>query len=313
MSNRVIVVGSYNVDMTIVTDHLPAAGETVLGKELRYGHGGKGANQAVAALRAGGEVALIGRVGDDAYGEQAIADLHAEGLDVTGLKPLKGENTGLASISINAVGENSIIVISGANAKLTAADLDLETARIAAADTLLLQLESPMDTVRRAAEIAREHHVRVILNPAPACQLQADLLNLVSVITPNRVEAEMLTGIAIQNRDDMARAAHVFHDFGIPTVLITLGDQGVYCSHPGGECHQAALKVAARDTVGAGDVFNGFLAAQLQDEEQLPLALELAIAASALAVTRVGAQSAIPNLEAVQEFQRTRQPAESVT
>lgn len=292
--NKVIVVGSYNVDMTITTDVFPRAGETVIGNNLIYGHGGKGANQAVAAARSGAQTTLLAKVGADQYGERAISALNAEGINTHYIQPTQGTPTGMASITVNAQGENSIVVISGANWKLSAADI-LENSKIFQdADILLTQLETPMESVEAAINIASSNGVTVILNPAPVQTLPPELYKDITIMTPNRGEAEMLTGIKITDSNSLARAADALHSYGIESVLITLGSEGVFISSPGKQKMIASIDVEAIDTVGAGDVFSGVLAANYTGQETLEDVVALAITAAGLSVTQRGAQTAIP-------------------
>jgi len=303
-SNKVIVVGSYNVDMTITTDVFPQAGETVIGKNLIYGHGGKGANQAVAAARSGAQTTLLAKVGIDQNGEQAINTLALEGINTEHIQKTAGIPTGMASITVNARGENTIVVASGANWQLSALEIEKELGNIPAADILLTQLETPLESVSTAIRVAREKDITVILNPAPAQPLPAELLSNVDIITPNRIEAEMLTGISITDDRSLLKAAEVLHSYGIDLVLITLGTDGVFVSEPGKSKLIPAIKVAAVDTVGAGDVFNGVLAAHFSDIETVESVVSLAIVAAGLSVTRTGAQTAIPDLETIEAYQQ---------
>ncbi len=302
-SNRVIVVGSYNVDMTITTDVFPKAGETVMGNYLSYGHGGKGANQAVAAARSGAETTLLAKVGDDQYGEQAVQAMVQERINTKAIQKATNSPTGMASITVNSQGENSIIVVSGANWELSASDVERRAHIFTEANVLLTQLETPMDSVVAAARTARENHVTVILNPAPAQILSTELLRDVDIITPNRVEAEMLSGVAISGQQSLESAADKLHSYGIGIVLITLGTQGVFLSHHGTQKLIPAIKVDTIDTVGAGDVFNGVLAAHYSGVDSIEEVVSLAIIASGISVTRTGAQTAIPDQEAIIAYQ----------
>lgn len=304
MSNRVVVVGSYNVDMTITTERLPKSGETVIGHDIEYGHGGKGANQAVAAARAGGKVTFIAKVGQDAYGEQAIIDLRAEGINVTGMTKDEHSPTGLASITVDNHGDNCIVVVSGANSQLSVQDITIHESVIADTDVLLVQLETQLNTVRAAVKIAAQNGIKVILNPAPAQDLDTELLQNISVITPNRVEAERITGIKITDSISMQQAAGTLHDLGIETVLITLGGEGVFVSTPASWEIFPAIDVEVRNTVGAGDVFNGVFAAVYQGPETLRESVSLAIAGASLSVTEMGTQTGIRSLNAIKDFQR---------
>lgn len=294
MKNKVVVVGSYNVDMTITTDVFPRAGETVIGNNLTYGHGGKGANQAVAAARSGAQTALLAKVGADQYGDRAIKDLNTEGINTQFIQQTQGTPTGMASITVNGQGENSIVVISGANWKLSAADIHKNSKIFEDADILLTQLETPMDSVEAAIKIARDNGLRVILNPAPVQALKPELYKDITIITPNRVEAEMLTGVKITDSNSLAQAAGKLHSFGIESALITLGSEGVFISSCGKQKLIPSIEVEAIDTVGAGDVFSGVLAANYTGLDTLEDAVSLAITAAGLSVTQRGAQTAIP-------------------
>ena len=312
MMNKVVVVGSYNVDLTITTDRLPQIGETVLGKSLKYGHGGKGANQAVAAARAGAQVQFLAKVGRDQYGEQGIASLAQEGIRSDLILQQSGVPTGMAFITVNKQGDNSIVVISGANWNLTAADVQANADIIADADILLTQFETPLSSVAAAIEIAHSNGVKVILNPAPAKFIDAQILKGVTLLTPNRVEAEMLSGIKITDQQSLGKAAAQLHASGVEIVLITLGAEGVFVSSPGHQKLLPSMKVEAVDTVGAGDVFSGVLAALYTGPETLDQTVSLAIAAAGISVMSIGAQSAIPRLEDVKSYIRETALVESI-
>ncbi|NQV29705.1 MAG: ribokinase [Candidatus Marinimicrobia bacterium] len=300
--NKVVVVGSYNVDLTITTDVLPKVGETVIGKSLKYGHGGKGANQAVAAARAGASVSFLAKVGSDQYGDLAIEALSHEGIASEYIHQEPNSTTGMAFITVNRLGENSIVVSSGANWTLSEADIDKNSKIFDDAEILLIQLETPTASVAAAIKSARQHNVKVILNPAPVRSLDPELLKGVTVITPNRVEAEMLTGIKLSSNDDLSRCADMLHILGIETVLITLGAEGVFISSGGEQKLIPAYSVHAIDTVGAGDVFSGFFAAHYSGADSLEKTVILASAAAGLSVTRIGAQTAIPHLDEVKAY-----------
>ncbi len=311
MMNKVVVVGSYNVDMTITTEALPQIGETVIGNSIQYGHGGKGANQAVAAARAGAQVRFLAKVGADQYGEEAISALSAEGIRSDLIQQEPGTPTGMAFITVSNQGENSIVVISGANWKLTGADVDQNSQVISMADVLLAQLETPMESVASAIRIASESGVSVILNPAPVQCLEPELLKDITIITPNSIEAEKLTGIRISDETSLIQAADALHAYGIETILITLGSKGVFMSSHGNQKLIPSIDVEAIDTVGAGDVFSGFLAANYSGVDTLEETVLLAIAAAGLSVTQVGAQTAIPHLNEVNTYLKNTVSVES--
>jgi ribokinase len=302
MHNRVVIVGSYNTDMVVKTSRIPRPGETVINGTFTSGHGGKGANQAVAAARAGAHVTFIGKVGTDALGDEAVTSLLADGIDTSFIMRDPDHATGTAWIIVDDRGENSIVVASGANGALTRSDVESARATIAGADILLVQLECPVPAVRAAIEIATAAGVRVILNPAPACLLDADLLRLVSIITPNEVEVEMLTGVAVDDSLQLDAAAGVLLERGIGTVLVTLGARGVYLASSEGRETIPSFPVLPIDTTAAGDVFNGVLAAFLSKGRALHDAVVAANAAGALCVTRPGAQRSVPTLPEITSF-----------
>ncbi|NQT63136.1 MAG: ribokinase [Candidatus Marinimicrobia bacterium] len=304
--NKVIVVGSYNLDMTLTTAEFPKPGETVIGKNLTYGHGGKGANQAVAAARSGAQVHFLAKVGRDLNGEQAIASLTVEGIETQSIQRAINTPTGMAVITVNDQGENSIIVVSGANSTLSAAEVEHESQIFAGADVMLTQLETSMESVSAAITCAQKHAVCIILNPAPAKVLPQEILSKINIITPNVGEAEILTGISIKDEASLSQAANKLHAFGIEIVMITLGARGVYLSNQGESKLFPAIEVETIDTVGAGDVFNGVLAAHYSGSASLDEVVTLAVVAAGLSVTKPGAQSGIPDLADIHTFQRNQ-------
>lgn len=308
---RILVAGSSNTDMIIRLDRLPRPGETLLGGEFSTGGGGKGANQAIAAARAGGDVSFVGCFGADALGDEALAALAAEGIDTSGCRRDGSAPSGVAQILVAADGENCIAVAPGANALLTPADIGSAGSLFDGAAAVLLQLETPLETVQAALETARRHQCYSVLNPAPACDLPAALLPMVDLITPNETEAEYLTGIAIANDSDAEAAAHALHAKGVRDVIITRGSAGVTLSRQSTEgqlstCHRPAFAVTALDTTAAGDVFTGCIVARLATGEDLADALPFAQAAAAIAVQQAGAQSSIPRRDDIRHFMAER-------
>jgi len=300
MIRKVAVVGSYNVDMTITTDDFPQPGETVLGKSLKYGHGGKGANQAVAAARSGASVSFLAKVGGDQYGQNAISTLADESILTQNMIIDPKSPTGMAFITVNNEGENYIVVISGANWTLSKADILSNSQVISEAEVLLAQLETPLSSVATAIKIAKKHGVKVVLNPAPAQSLDPELLKMVNILTPNRIEAEMLTGLDLSQNTSLPNAADKLHAMGVEIVLITLGSQGVFVSGYNQQSILPSMKVQVIDTVGAGDVFSGTIAAHYPtDYDSLVSTVTMAVAASGLSIQKVGAQTAIPHLAEV--------------
>jgi len=294
MKPSILVVGSTNTDMVIKAAHIPEPGETILGGSFFMFQGGKGANQAVAARRLGGDVTFIAKTGNDIFGERSVQLFREEGINTAHMLVDNAEPSGVALITVDDKGENCIVVASGANAALTSSDLELSNALISQAGIILMQLEIPLDTVRYVAAVAAAYSRTVILNPAPACWLDPPLLHNISIITPNKKEAEMLTGISIVDTESTAAAAQALRQMGVRTVIITLGSRGAYiCSADIAELVPAPV-VQAVDTTAAGDVFNGALAVALSEGQSLRDAVSFGCKAAAISVTRLGAQSAAP-------------------
>ncbi|MCY1148858.1 ribokinase [Enterobacter asburiae] len=301
-AGNLVVLGSINADHILNLESFPAPGETVTGNQYQVAFGGKGANQAVAAGRSGANIAFIACTGDDDTGERVRKQLASDNIDIATVSVVAGESTGVALIFVNAEGENVIGIHAGANAALTTERVEAQRAIIAGAEALLMQLESPVESVLAAAKIAHENHTTVVLNPAPARVLSDELLALVDIITPNETEAEKLTGILVENDDDAARAARALHDKGIGTVIITLGSRGVWASVNGEGRRVPGFKVKAIDTIAAGDTFNGALVTALLEGKRMDDAIRFAHAAAAIAVTRKGAQPSVPWRKEIDEF-----------
>ncbi|HFG1019165.1 TPA: ribokinase, partial [Klebsiella pneumoniae] len=289
-------------DHILNLDAFPTPGETVTGHHYQVAFGGKGANQAVAAGRSGADIAFIACTGDDDIGERIRRQLASDKIDVAPVRAVAGEATGVALIFVNAEGENVIGIHAGANAALSVSQVEAEKERIASAQALLMQLESPLESVIAAAKIAHHHHTTVVLNPAPARELPDELLALVDIITPNETEAEKLTGIRVESDEDAAKAANVLHAKGIGTVMITLGSRGVWLSAEGESRRIPGFRVQAIDTIAAGDTFNGALVTALLEGTALAEAIRFAHAAAAIAVTRKGAQPSVPWRTEIDEF-----------
>lgn len=302
MKPRIVVVGSSNTDMILKLARIPRPGETVLGGEYLTAAGGKGANQAVAAARAGGRVSLVARVGHDAMGRDAVAGYSAEGIDVRHVGRERGVASGVAVIYVSRQGENCIGVASGANDRLSPAHVRRARPLLRQARVLLMQLETPLDTLETAARIAAAQGALVILNPAPARTLPRDLLRLVSILTPNESEAELLSGIRVKDAASAGKAAQVLRRRGVGTVVVTLGVRGALLADAAGEVRVPGFKVKAVDTTGAGDVFNGALAVALTEGRSLAEAVVFANAAAALSVTTWGAQRSAPTRRAIARF-----------
>jgi ribokinase len=306
MAGKIIVVGSSNTDMIVKADRIPRPGETVIGGAFSSASGGKGANQAVAATRAGGDVTFVARIGCDAMGNEALAGFIADGVDVEHVVRDSTLPSGVALILIGERGENSIAVASGANAALNAADVHAAHGAFDNATVVLTQLETPLDALRAARDEAIRCGAMFILNPAPARSLDDAILTEVSFITPNEGEAELLSGVAIRSDDDARRAAMALRDRGVETVLITLGRRGVYALGDDIDERLPAFLVEAIDSTAAGDVFNGALAVALAEGRPLREAIRFASAAAAISVTRLGAQPSAPRRDAIEDFLGTQ-------
>jgi ribokinase len=292
--NHVLVIGSSNTDMIVKAARIPKPGETILGGEFATCAGGKGANQAFAAVRAGAKVTFIGCVGQDMFGERALAGLKAEGINLKYAVRDKSRPSGVALIVVGDSGENSIAVASGSNASLRPTHLRKAKGTLRTAKVVLLQLETPMETVRVAAQMANQAGVPVILNPAPAQSLPTALLKRIYLLTPNESEAEILTGMRVRTEVEAAKAAARLRARGVENVIITMGARGALLATKDFCGLIPAQKVKAVDATAAGDVFNGAVAVALAEGKSLTEAAHFANAAAAISVTRLGAQTSVP-------------------
>jgi ribokinase len=303
---RVIVVGSVNADLTVKTERLPRMGETVSGEAPMVSCGGKGANQAVAALKAGASVTLIAKIGSDDYGNLLYTRLRRAGLGPEGLLRDPREPAGLALILVDNVGNNQIIVIPGSNGNLTVDDFRSVESLMERGSIFLTQLEIPLSTVEYALRLAKDRGMTTILDPAPVSPLPSRVYPVVDILTPNETEAERLTGRAIKCPAEAEKAASTLLSRGCGKVIITLGAQGALLSYPGGtECFPAPPTLSI-DAVAAGDAFNGALAAALAAGESLSHAIRFANAAGALSTTKRGAQESLPAKNQIEAFLRSR-------
>lgn len=303
-SPRIAVVGSVNVDLVTHAPKLPVPGETLLGTTFRTVHGGKGANQAVAAARLGASVAMIGCVGNDAFGTRLHGALAAECIDVTHLHRIAGAATGVATITVDAHGANSIVVVPGANDRLDVARIDAARDTIAAAALMVCQLEVPIATVAHAIARAVAHRTPVLLNPAPAQPLFDALLARIDYLVVNETEAESLTGIAVGDDASAVRAADALCAKGVGNVLVTLGARGVCWRGSAGSGRHDAMAVVAVDTTAAGDTFVGGFATARAGGASMDDAIGFGQRAAAISVTRRGAQTSIPTREEVERMAR---------
>jgi ribokinase len=306
MKPRIAVVGSVNMDLVFRTPRMPVVGETLSGHEFRQIPGGKGANQAVAAARQGAEVAFIGRVGDDGFGQFSLRCLANDGIDVSNLAAVPDIATGVAGILVDDSGNNSIVLAAGANAALTPAHIDAASTAITQAQMLVCQLETPMETVTHAISLAKQNGVKVILNPAPVQTLDAGLLAKVDYLVVNETEAGQLSGIAVNDQASAKMAAEKLLQLGVGVVLLTMGEHGVCVADKEGSTHIPAIKVQAVDTTAAGDTFVGAFAVAIGKGLDIQAASTEAQYTAALTVTKLGAQTSIPQRSEVEEFMRSR-------
>jgi ribokinase len=297
MAGHILVVGSLNMDLVVRSPRHPQPGETLLGTEFHTFPGGKGANQAVAAARLGGQVKLIGRVGADAFGNALLETLSQDGVDTRHVEQLQDALTGIALITVNDAGQNTIVVVPGANAKLSPPDLLSAAPSFEGASVVVIQLEIPLLTVTYAADLARRHGARVVLNPAPAQPLSATCLEQVDVLIPNQSEAALLTGCAAAG--DAARRLMAS---GVRSVIVTMGEGGVLVVEDETATHLPAHRVSVVDTTAAGDAFVGAFAVALAEGRTVREAAAWGNAAGALAVTRAGAQPSLPARAELERF-----------
>ena len=297
---KILVIGSLNIDMVMRVDHMPVAGETILCDGMKLVAGGKGANQACAAGRLGTDVTMLGAIGNDSHGEMQRDSLQRSGVDVSGLITKESVSTGTAFITVNKEGNNSIVVVQGANAQFTPEDIEAHRDLLEECEIVILQLEIPMDTVLYAVKLARTLGKTVILDPAPVPEhFPEELYQYVDIIKPNESELSRLTGIA-DAQNHLEEAVQIVKDHGVRNVLVTLGGDGVYLDTENEPpVHIPAKKVEVVDTTAAGDSFTAALAAMLLEGKTLKEAAEFANQVSAIVVTREGAQDSIPTLQEV--------------
>lgn len=295
---KIVVIGSSNTDMVVTTPKIPVQGETIMGNEFNVFPGGKGANQAVAAARADGNVSFIAKVGDDDFGRNAVLGYKEDKINTDNIFIDPNKPSGIAVIIIDEnTGQNSIVVVGGANNNLSIDDIKTSEKIISEADVVLIQLEIPLEVVEFSLKLAKQYGVKTILNPAPAQFLSDDILRLVDIITPNESETQILTGLNLSSDEDVKMAAARLLEKVNDAVLVTLGSQGVYfISKNGVNGFVPTIKVEAIDTTAAGDVFNGYFAAALSVGKSFMESISVSNKAAAFSVTRKGAQPSIPKI-----------------
>jgi len=299
---QVTVVGSFMYDLVATVPRRPKTGETLVGNTFGMFLGGKGANQAIAASRAGSKVTMVGRLGNDFFGKQFLEKFSREGINTDFVTQDDENGTGVAMPLIDASGDNSIVIIPQANMALTVENINQAQSTIADADVLVMQCEVPMDANQRAAEIAKQNDTLVILNPAPAQLIPEQILKLVDIIIPNEIETETLTGLPTKTENEVLVAGRNLLSKGVETVILTLGDRGSLLLNEDGEKLIPAFDVSVVDTTAAGDSFCGVLAASLANGISINLSVEIANAAGALAVTKLGAEPSLPQRDAIDDL-----------
>ncbi|MEF3303012.1 ribokinase [Paenibacillus sp. GYB003] len=306
---KIAVVGSINMDLVVTADKFPVPGETIMGETFAMIPGGKGANQAVAAARLNADVSMIGCVGDDLFGEKLIGQLRSERIDASFVKIEPGATTGVALIQVQEGGENSIVVVPGANALVTPEHVREAEAAIRGADVLLVQLEIPLPAVEAALRIAREHGVRAILNPAPARKLPPELIRLADVMTPNETEAAILATGTVEGAGSLEERIDALRRLAPDaSLLVTAGENGVRTAIFGERASYPAYRVDVVDTTAAGDSFNAGVAVRWGEGADLDEAVRFGSKVGALTVTRFGAQSSLPAREEVERFEAKTRP-----
>lgn len=301
MINKILVIGSINLDMVVFSERLPQPGETVIGKTLQTFPGGKGANQAVAAARLGGDVQMIGNIGEDSSGETLLQNLKANKVNTSKIKKVNSP-TGTALITVDSEGQNTIVVIPGANATLTKKDVDSLKGTIKNANILILQLEIPLEIVVHAIEIAHQYGVTILLNPAPATKIPEEILNKVTYLIPNESELASLSCLPTNSDEEIQIASNKLFSIGCEQIILTRGKHGAFYLSPQHKISSLPFQVPVVDTTAAGDAFIGAFAVALANGLDLQTALLCANAAGALTVTKAGAQSSLPTLEELDQF-----------
>jgi ribokinase len=303
---RIAVIGSLNMDLVVRASRIPKPGETIIGADdLHMIPGGKGANQAYASAMLGAEVSMVGRVGDDMFGEHLITSLKKAGVDTHHITRVSDASTGIALIVVEDGGQNSIVVSPGANGRVSSTDVSRAEAVIRSASLILLQLEIPLPAVIKAAQVAKNHGVKVVLNPAPAQQLSAELLSLTDILIPNETEASMLSGCDVGTDDGIRQAAARLCQSGVKTIIMTRGSRGASLITENEIVHFPAFTIEPVDTTAAGDAFVGSIAVALAEGRSISEAVRCGNAAGALASTKSGAQPSMPGRDDLDKMLQT--------
>ena len=298
---NICVIGSLNMDLVVNVDTMPKPGQTIIGSNFKEVPGGKGANQAVAMARLNGNVSMIGKVGEDGFGQTLINSLKNDKVDTTYIQTANGA-TGVALITVDKNAQNSIVVSPGANFEVKEDDIDNNIEAIKNSDIVVLQLETPLDTIKYALNKAKELNKYTILNPAPAVKLDDEIIKNVDLLTPNETELEIISGVSIETEEDIQKAAQIMIEKGVKELIVTLGSKGSLYINKEKSMFKKAYKVEAVDTTAAGDSYTGALAVALSQDKGMEEAMDFASKVGALSVLKEGAQSSLPTLEDVENF-----------
>ena len=298
---NICVIGSLNMDLVVNVDTMPKPGQTIIGSNFKEVPGGKGANQAVAMARLNGNVSMIGKVGEDGFGQTLINSLKNDKVDTTYIQTAKGA-TGVALITVDKNAQNSIVVSPGANFEVKEDDIDNNIEAIKNSDIVVLQLETPLNTIKYALNKAKELNKYTILNPAPAVKLDDEIIKNVDLLTPNETELEIISGVSIETEEDIQKAAQIMIEKGVKELIVTLGSKGSLYINKEKSMFKKAYKVEAVDTTAAGDSYTGALAVALSQDKNIEDAMDFASKVGALSVLKEGAQSSLPTLEDVKNF-----------
>ena len=298
---NICVIGSLNMDLVVNVDTMPKPGQTIIGSNFKEVPGGKGANQAVAMARLNGNVSMIGKVGEDGFGQTLINSLKNDKVDTTYIQTAKGA-TGVALITVDKNAQNSIVVSPGANFEVKEDDIDNNIEAIKNSDIVVLQLETPLNTIKYALNKAKELNKYTILNPAPAVKLDDEIIKNVDLLTPNETELEIISGVSIETEEDIQKAAQIMIEKGVKELIVTLGSKGSLYINKEKSMFILAYKVEAVDTTVAGDSYTGALAVALSQDKNIEDAMDFASKVGALSVLKEGAQSSLPTLEDVKNF-----------
>lgn len=298
---NICVIGSLNMDLVVNVDKMPKPGQTIIGSNFKEVPGGKGANQAVAMARLNGNVSMIGKVGEDGFGQTLINSLKNDKVDTTYIKTTKGA-TGVALITVDNNAQNSIVVSPGANFEVKEEDIDNNIEAIKNSDIVVLQLETPLNTIKYALKKSKELNKYTILNPAPALKLDDEIIKNVDLLTPNETELEIISGVSIETEEDIQKAAQIMIEKGVKELIVTLGSKGSLYINKEKSIFKKAYKVEAVDTTAAGDSYTAALAVALSKDKNIKEAMDFASKVGALSVLKEGAQSSLPTLEDVENF-----------